>query len=244
VIVVTGVGRSGTSLVALLYRELGFDPGGEWYPEWGAGLEDPSVVELNSAIIRALGVGIPLRDAPGWLQDLKLPMPPAVRTFFRSRFEVLPEILTRRPSVRWERFPATVARFAPDLVREAQAHSVVKDPRFCWTLPVWAASGASIDHVLVCLRNVDSMLRSWLRMGRLNRGSWTATKNAFIQATGMCLSAVTDYDLDHAFVQFPHFVDAPKSLYDAMRFPSRVSWKRFSEAFSQVTDRGRVHEWK
>jgi hypothetical protein len=60
----------------------------------------------------------------------------------------------------------------------------------------------------------------------------------------MCFYTVTDYELDHAFVRFPHFVDAPRDLYDAMRFPTSVSWKRFSEAFSRVMDRGRVHEWK
>jgi hypothetical protein len=244
VIVVTGVGRSGTSLVALLYRELGFDPGGDWYPEWGAGLEHPGVVELNTELLRALGVGFPLRDAPEWMRHAMSRLPPAAGRFLRSRFEVLPEILTHRPAVRWERFTGVVSRYGPALVEEAKRHRVVKDPRFCWTLPAWAAAGAPIEHVLITLRNVDSMLRSWIRMGRLEPGSWAATKTAFIQAAGMCLTAVHDYELEHDIVRFPRFVDAPRELYQAMRFPEPVSWKRFAAAFARVGDRDRVHEWK
>jgi hypothetical protein len=243
VIVVTGVGRSGTSLVALIYRELGFDPGGEWYPRWGAGLEDPRVVELNNRIIRLLGIGIPIRDGPGWIRNPGRSRASALGGFVRSRFEAWPEILARKPAVRWERFERTVDRLRDGVVEEARAHQVVKDPRFCWTLAVWAAAGAPLDHVLICHRNVDAMIRSRVRVGHLEPRSWTRTKNAFIQATGMCLAAVNDYDLDYALVRFPRFVEEPRELYEAMRFPEAVSWKRFSAAFGKVADREQVHEW-
>ena len=36
-IVITGPGRGGTSLIASLYRELGFDQGGEWFDDTNAG---------------------------------------------------------------------------------------------------------------------------------------------------------------------------------------------------------------
>jgi hypothetical protein len=241
-IVVTGVGRSGTSLVALIYRELGFDPGGEWYPEWRAGLEDSRVVELNSQIIRLLGIGIPIRDAPDWIRNARLPLSSAMKSFVRSRFEVWPEILARRPAVRWERFQQTVDRFRGELVAEATARQVVKDPRFCWTLPVWAAAGAPVDHVLICLRNVDAMIRSRIRIGHLEPGSWSATKNAFILAAGMCLTAVNDYNLDYDVVRFPRFLEATRELHEVMRFPEYVSWERFTEAFNRVADHTRVHE--
>src|SRR5438034_4901812 len=62
-IIVTGPGRSGTSLVAAVYRELGLDPGGTWYPEIRAGFEDPEVIEVNKRIIRDLGLS-PLDPRP------------------------------------------------------------------------------------------------------------------------------------------------------------------------------------
>jgi hypothetical protein len=60
----------------------------------------------------------------------------------------------------------------------------------------------------------------------------------------MCLAAVNDYDLDHDLVRFPRFVQEPRELYEAMRFPEAVSWKRFSAAFAKVADREQVHEWE
>lgn len=209
-----------------------------------AGLEDSRVVELNSRIIRLLGVGIPTRNAPQWIRNARLPLPSALRTLVRSRFEVVPEILARRPAVHWERFHGTVDRLGGELVDEATAHQVVKDPRFCWTLPVWAAAGAPLDHVLICLRSVDAVIRSRIRIGHLDPSSWSATKNAFILAAGMCLTAVNDYSLDYDLVRFPRFLDAPRELYEAIRFPEPVSWERFSEALAQVADRARVHEWR
>ena len=55
-IVVTGVGRSGTSLIAALYQELGFDIGGGWVPSINAGLEAPDVVEANERLMADLGL--------------------------------------------------------------------------------------------------------------------------------------------------------------------------------------------
>ena len=57
-IVITGPGRSGTSLIAQLYRELGFDPGGDWIPEYNAGYEHHDIVQANGYIIRDLQITV------------------------------------------------------------------------------------------------------------------------------------------------------------------------------------------
>ncbi len=49
-LIITGPGRSGTSLLALFCREMGFDPGGTWHEFVDAGLEYPPVVRINSAL--------------------------------------------------------------------------------------------------------------------------------------------------------------------------------------------------
>src|SRR5438105_3051486 len=53
-IVTTGTGGRGTSFVAALYRELGFDPGGVWNTAVDAGLEHPEVVRVNRQMIEDL----------------------------------------------------------------------------------------------------------------------------------------------------------------------------------------------
>jgi hypothetical protein len=244
VIIVTGLGRSGTSFLALVYRELGFDPGGEWYDDMNAGMEAKPVVDLNSRIIRELGIGYPLRDLPEWVKRGRERLPGPVRRAVQARYEVVPEIRARRPAVRWERFPAVVARLGPRLVEEAAARPVVKDPRFMWTLGVWAAAGAAIEHVLVCLRNIDAVIGSRVRIGGLSADSWNASKNALLLAAGTCLMALHEHDLAHDYVRFPSFLEAPRDLFEAMRFPGPVAWDAFSVAFDRVTDRNRVHDWR
>jgi hypothetical protein len=50
-LVITGMGRSGTSVLAALCKGLRFDPGGAYTEGINAGLEDPAVVGVNEAIL-------------------------------------------------------------------------------------------------------------------------------------------------------------------------------------------------
>jgi hypothetical protein len=61
-IIITGPGRAGTTFLAMLYRELGFDPGGRWNPLFNAGMEAREFRQLNSQLNETLGtVGEPRR---------------------------------------------------------------------------------------------------------------------------------------------------------------------------------------
>ena len=55
-IVITGPGRSGTSLIGEIYERLGFNPGGSWSDDNNAGREAPEVVEENKLLLRLLGI--------------------------------------------------------------------------------------------------------------------------------------------------------------------------------------------
>jgi len=67
VIVITGPGRSGTSFIANLYQNLGFDPGGGWEDHKRAGLEERDIVKMNTKLCEELGapVGPPPRTPLG-----------------------------------------------------------------------------------------------------------------------------------------------------------------------------------
>src|SRR5579871_5582171 len=49
-LIITGPGRSGTSVLALFCQRLGYHPGGQWYDCVSAGLEDERVVLINDAL--------------------------------------------------------------------------------------------------------------------------------------------------------------------------------------------------
>ena len=51
-LVITGPGRSGTSMLGQFCKSIGFHPGGAWCEEISAGYEDERVVKINDAFYR------------------------------------------------------------------------------------------------------------------------------------------------------------------------------------------------
>src|SRR4051794_7017681 len=128
VIVITGPGRSGTSVLARLYQELGFDPGGNWIPDKRAGLEHGDFWRLNNKLAAAAGFTMPHSRKRDSSRPAKVRM------------------------VKWDRVDGVVAEHAETMVRLARENAVVKDPRFQWTLPLWLRAGAQIDFVVITVR--------------------------------------------------------------------------------------------
>jgi hypothetical protein len=144
-ILITGMQRSGTSLVCQLLSALGVSfgdradhiPGDRWNP--GGYFELRAVMDVNSLVI----TGLP-RHAGAfatWLSKVAyLRMPSAAAIAAR----------------------AVRHRGAIEALGERHRDGALKDPRFCLTLRWWR-QWAPVQHVVVCLRDpgavVDSMRR-------------------------------------------------------------------------------------
>jgi len=60
-IIITGVGRCGTSLVAMLFKELHMDIGKcEYHAGINAGLEDETACAINNSLIKKTSMAIPI----------------------------------------------------------------------------------------------------------------------------------------------------------------------------------------
>jgi hypothetical protein len=280
VIIITGVGRSGTSLVARIYAELGLDPGGSWNPEINAGFEDPEVVRINRAIMIDLGVGLALdldlaehrlvrlddggleardiaRPGEGFLDRpaVKLPtrvVPGPLRRAVRGRGERAAQAVRRRlrgglgrrgatRQVDWKAFDAVVERHGETLRELATARALVKDPRFAWTLGVWAAAGAPVEHVVLCVRDIEASVDSRIAAGHIPPDRRAEASAMLSYGLDLCLTTLRKHGLEHAEVRFPEFLEAPDELFAAMRLPESVTRERFDEAFARVTDPSLVH---
>lgn len=251
-IVVTGTGRSGTSLVAQTYRELGFDPGGVWLPQYNAGYEDTDIVRANASIIRDLGLTVlvernALEAIRRRVNDPDDPAHNRITWWLGNQLERFGlRLLGKRPEhldlTPWERFDEVVAARRSDLVHLSQRFRVAKDPQFSWTLRAWAAAGAQIDHVIVCVRNLDAVVESRFAAQQALFKTRSQAWNSFAYGLGLCMSAIYDYRLSHALVRFPDFLEEPAQLYEAMRFPEPVPFDRFMEAFSKIASPGLVHD--
>ena len=214
-IVITGVGRSGTSFLARLYRELGFDPGGRWLPTMRAGYEDDEVVEANELVAHDLGVRFLAGPSP-------------------DRFDMI------EPG----RVASTVKRHGERLRTIAGEHVVVKDPRFCWTMPVWLQARAAIEHVVLSTRSMDAVIASRRAAGHLRFRTEAAAMNELVYAIGVCMTAIADHDVPHTIVRFPHVLDCPEELAARLPFPDRIDPDAVIGAVRTVARRDLVHDWR
>jgi hypothetical protein len=241
-IVVTGPGRSGTSFVAGLYAGLGFDPGGGWDPATRGGLERLEVVRANMQLIRDLGMGAPGQRF-GLMTHLDVPrairkagrrfLPLSLRHRLRTIVKEPPWSSSRRfDLLDWSRFETVVERHGATLRELAGSVRVAKDPRFCWTLAVWCAAGAPIEHVLLCVRPLEAVVESRLQVGWLAERTAEAARNWFAYGLGLAQTALLDYSVPHATVRFPDFLEDPEGLYAAMRFPNPVDREAFLATFA------------
>ncbi len=150
-IVVTGMHRSGTSLVCQLLAGMGvsFGAPADRFPSdrWNAAgyFEQKAVMDTNSRIV----TGLPRNRSRfvAWLGKLVYLCLPRAAAIQR----------------RAERQRAYIAELALQY-----RGCAVKDPRFCLTLGSWL-SWAEVQHVVVCLREPGAVLASLARRDHLPR---------------------------------------------------------------------------
>jgi len=144
--IISGMHRSGTSLVARLLYEAGADMGDsatfyrgdKWNPD--GYYEQPEVHRINMRLIN------------GWWGKLAYFKLPGTETIMRR-----------------------AGRIRGDIGRMAAKYKdkVVKETRFCLTLPAWLAHGARVDRMLICLRDPVAVAAS------LKRRNWITTNLAY-----------------------------------------------------------------
>jgi hypothetical protein len=249
VIVVTGPGRSGTTLLASLYRELGFDPGGRWTPAVRAGLEDREVVTLNLAVARALGVSIRERRGGRVLEALgglvrasDGRVTPALRRPLVAAVDGMRYWRSTPDLMDWRALEPTAERFGEQMRALAATRAVVKDPRFCFTLRAWLAAGAPVEAVVFTVRPLDAMADSRVRVGMYSRRARDWARHNYCYGIGLLTTAVAEHRVALTTLRFPDFVKDPGYLYDVLPLPQPRTADEFQRAFSAVVDPSLVHD--
>lgn len=213
-IVVTGPGRSGTSFLAELYRDLGFDPGGAWDKKINAGREQHEIVEVNSKIYSAF-------NAPD--------NPPPIDNFGAQR---------------WDLVAALADEYGPLLHELASRFEVVKDPRFCWTLRIWLEAKAPIDHVVVSMRRLDEVQASAKLVGMAAKRTTEEANQArsdLVYRVGSLMTTLGDFDVPSTTLWFPGYLADPDALYERLPLPSPVPKERFLKVFRKTLNPKDVH---
>jgi hypothetical protein len=207
VIVITGPGRSGTSFIANLYQSLGFDPGGGWEDDKRAGLEERKVVKMNTELCEELGA----------------PIGPPPRTPLGKQ--------------RWDLVAKLADKHGKKLRKLAEERDVVKDPRFCWTLRVWVAAGAPIEHIVLTLRKVEDVIGSAAHAGmrkpvdEVSEEQLNDARSTVTYRIGAVITAAAESGVPYSTLWFPEYLKDPQALHATLAFPKPVSLDAFMEGF-------------
>jgi len=153
-VVILGSGRSGTSMAAGSLAKAGYDMGAGLKAGTPANplgyFESAEINDINEDLLRPVAAGLAGRPVTAW----NLPHPKLEKD--QHWLACLP------PGVEVPPAPGCDARMA---AAAARAPFCFKDPRFCYTLPLWRPH-LGADTLFVCVfrepgRTVTSMLRDW-----------------------------------------------------------------------------------
>lgn len=253
-IVITGPGRSGTTALAALYKEMGFDPGGEFHPELSAGLEAADVVALNQSVAHELHLTIVgkarkrnrLEDfvGTGLAEVIRARVDRNWLERMYRRYDAMPGRRARRLRlVEWGDLESVATKLRPQLVAAAERHPLAKDPRFCWTLPVWLAAGAPVEHVIMTSRALDEAIASRSAAGLMSVGTSSTARNSLAYGIGLCLTTCWDHDVPVSVLRFPEFLSRPDELRLRLPLMDDVDPLVFERAVASVLRPDMVHDY-
>lgn len=246
-IVITGPGRSGTSLLASVYKEAGAEPGGQWLQGVNAGYEDRRIVLINLAIAESLettmlGRGASEPPVPKLSAKLRRFVGPELRRSLRHRYrKAFPKRMAGLQPIDWSRFDATVQKFGKELRELSEEVALCKDPQFCLTLPVWLAAGAKVEHVVVTTRSFQDMVSSRTVAGHSHFKASSDLQNSLVYAWGNLMACLQDASVAQTILRFPDFLETPAETVERLPTLDVVGREALLLAFERVVDGDLVH---
>lgn len=212
-IAITGTGRSGTSFLVEVYGALGF----------GRSREDVEMLKLNQKIMDGLSLSV--LGAPG---QMHLP---------------LQECYSSGELMQWGQVKPLADQLGEGLCSYAARNPVVKDPRLMWTLPVWVAAGVGIEHVAISLRYFEGVTESLKKFPAPWQFAPGEANIGYAYGVGLCISTCLFNHIPFSLLHFPHYLKCPAVLHGELKFPRDVGLPEFLDAFQQVYQEERVHDW-
>lgn len=241
-------------MLARVYSELGFmgPQDVEWNERVNAGLESREVVLLNMSLLQELKGTflaprgpIPYRWAGTLLDHLRASTETTVRS---SAVEMGTRILDRTEyhkrrfnGLRWDRVETIAQKYRQPLLDLATRSTVVKDPQFTWTLPIWLAAGVRPNAVIACLRAIPAMVQSRIDAQMMRAPGAKSAEDNFFYGIGILTTAATVANIPFVPLNFPQFLDDPDRLYALLPMPEARSLEQFIAVFDRVVNRDLIH---
>lgn len=228
-IVITGLGHSGTRAIAEIYHELGFGPGHVKDYELEESFDCPRLGAGLLGIVKDLGV---YESGRGVLIHNVV-----------KRLGPYPRIIN------WKQLDKVTEEWKVWIRGIERDLDVVKDGKFCEALRIFQRAGVRLDHVIVVYRNIDQVILSKYK------GSGSVTKHEFskkdfewirnnsIYRLGSLWETILEYKIPYSIVRSHSFYD-PLILFKQLEFPKKVEWSDFRSVFDKIVDPDKIHNWK
>lgn len=137
---------------------------------------------------------------------------------------------------------------------DPEAPYVVKNPALCTELEAVLSSGEIVvDYALIPIRELSAAARSRIRVGGANGsvpgGLWMTDKPddqqaALAAAFHQLVHTLTAYEVPHAFLDFPRFVqDSDYAFAKLKPVLGEIGRERFGEVFARIADPSLVHDF-
>jgi len=215
VIAITGPGRSGTSFLADLYRNLGFDPGGGWDKKINAGREHPEVVQINDELYK----------------ELDIPLGPPVTNLGAQRWDLVGELADRYG----DRLRAIAGKLAvakdPRFSWTLRVWLEAKAP-----IEHVVLTFRRTDDVQASARLSGMGVKETAPIEYRNQA-----RSVLIYRIGSAITAVADYPVASSLLWFPDYLEEPERLYDQLAFPTPVDREKFLKVFRKTVNPKNVH---
>lgn len=210
-IVITGPGRSGTSFLADLYRNLRFDPGGGWQDTIRAGREQKDVVAINSAIMEELNVPRAGRAEIG-----------------EQRWDSISE-----QAARYSAQMRSIAE-AWEVVKDPRFTWTLR----AW-LEAGAKIDHVVVTLRPIKDVVQSAVHAG--MAKPTREDATNVMSSHMMfRIGCLLTTLGEYQVPHTTLSFPAYLSDPEQLYRSLVFPRPVKYSKFEKVLRKTFKPGLV----
>ena len=150
---------------------------------------------------------------------------------FRDPFAVVDASRYRRATpdlMDWSALERVARRYGEAMRNLAKDRSVVKDPRFCWTLGAWLAGDVPVEAVVLAIRPLEAMADSRVKAGMYSPRARDWARHNYCYGLGLLMTTATQYRLPLTTLRFPTSSSNPTSSTTCCRCPPPGPARSFS----------------
>ena len=215
-LIITGLGRCGTSILTKYIKEIGFGLGKQvhWHDEPEAGLELAPAYSLN-------------RD---------------MHEMIAKEGEL--DINRKSPGDYWKGYSYKEAILKVDKDERQGLVNAIKDPRFFWhsdLIEAWYETRKDLKFI-ICHRNINDVYESRKRLPVKWGDPKRKSLDEFYIDFADCFTKILELGIEYKILFFPNFLDNHFKVWDVLcKFGLHHDYDEGKKIWNRIIDKKKVH---